>query len=274
VDVVEVDAGERGTDGNGDPRGHLEDLSAGGRDRDARVRRLPPVLLDEIHAARVDEAMGSGAGAAVLVDAAQQGERGLAVERVDLDVDRRPAAAVVEELLGAEGWPRLALRREVRKVGRELFARDGAVARGDLPTALDPPQREDAARRRPEGTLDDDGVREVVPRDVGRVVPSAVRGRYVDAVRPDEVVDVELATGDHAPTRSADLHLELPEPPLLVEPHLERGLLGHRLTRLLERGHATPELGDALVAACEGRQASEGRSQGRPFHRGGTPSGT
>ena len=134
----------------------------------------------------------------------------------------RPAA-VVEELLGAERGPDLLNRGERGEVRSQLFARHRRIACGDLPPAVDPAQREHAARPGPEGALDHDGVRERVPQDVGGIVPPAQLLGHVDAVGLNEVIDVELAAGDHTPAGRAELGLPRAEPPLLVEAHLERG---------------------------------------------------
>ena len=113
-------------------------------------------------------------------------------------------------------------------------------------------------------------------------MPPAQLLGHIDAVGPDEVVDVKLAASDHAPLGRAELGLPCPEPLLLVEAHLERRTLGKSAALLLQMlrapgevgnalvavgdalvavGDALVAVGDALVAARDRAQTSEGRAQ-------------
>ena len=257
--AVHVDPGEGRPDGDREPLGGREDLCQPGRHWQVRVDGVPGVQVAGIPAVPVDDAEPGGC-VAVLVHPPEQGDRCLAVERVHLDVDRRPGSGsvLVDELLGAERAPDATVRDRGEQAGGQLVAGlDLAVVRDDLPPAVTAPERQHAAGVVPAHALDDHEVGQLVPRDVPGVGPAAELLGDVDAVRPGHVVDVELAAPDHAAAGPA----ELVQAPFGVHHRAIRRFGARRAGDLLS------EVMDLLVAPGDRGKTTEHRSQEAGPHR-------
>ena len=98
------------------------------------------------------------------------------------------------------------------------------------------------------------------------IVPPAVLLGDVDAIGPNQVVDVEFAVRITlrlgAPSSTSSLRMRFSP----FRSSLERRLLGHRLARPLGLCQPAGELRDALVAASNRRQTRERRSQESTGH--------
>jgi hypothetical protein len=125
---------------------------------------------------------------------------------------------------------------------------------GEMPAPGDPVEREDATGRAAERGLDDHTIGEVLPRDVGRVVPLSVLLGDVDVVRPDEVVDPELPLGDDARHPGAELLLVLADASGGEEVTLEGRGLGPPLAHV---GQPGLESRDATVAPGDRRKPAD-----------------
>ena len=199
-------------------------------------------------------------------DAGHLQQRHLAVERVGLDLARKRlgVVAVVQERLGTEGSGDAPLVHSGSELGDQLVLREDRVVGDDLPSGLDPTQREHPTAGAAPVGLDDRTLRKVVPGDVLRLDPPAQLFRDRDAVRADELIHPELAARDHARGMRVGFELVGADAALGEEACLERRTPRRDLT-----GGRQPCLqrGDPAVAAGDRRQSPERAPEGtRPCH--------